>query len=60
MIFKLTEISTTRTKTKFLILPIKINREIRWLETVKIEQGYYQCNGDLFPRWKNLSFMKEV
>ena len=43
----------TRIKEKFLIFPLKIKSEIRWLEKVKIRQYYSSYHG----KWKNDYFM---
>ena len=40
---------------KFALLPIEINREVRWLETVYIFQTYY--DGVYLIGWKSLSFV---
>lgn len=40
-----------RTITKFAIFPIKIGREIRWLERVTLEQRYGVCS------WCNINFI---
>jgi hypothetical protein len=42
------KVGTTRIKTKFLFLPLRINGEIRWLEKVQIVQKYIYCHNNFF------------
>lgn len=52
------ETGCLRTITKFAFLPICINNEVRWLETVKITQLYewQTINGYKFHAWRNINF----
>lgn len=43
----------TRIKSWFALLPVQIDYDIRWLETVKVEQMYSSYDGV----WKNQSFV---
>lgn len=53
MRFELPRHGDTRIKEKFLVLPLRVNGEIRWLEKVKIRQ----CYRSYYNKWKNDYFM---
>ncbi|MDU4953778.1 hypothetical protein HF846_04140 [Clostridium cadaveris] len=54
MRFRVPRNGDSRVKTKFAILPITINGDMRWLEKVKIRQYYNEYYG----KWKNDYFIK--
>ena len=56
MIIKPTQTGDKRVVKRFLILPLTINKETRWLEFVKIEQHAYDVDYYFFP-WHNIKFL---
>ena len=56
----------TKIKRKFALFPIKINKDIRWLEWVNIKYRYYEGNifkdpivykNHLYRGWKQEEFI---
>jgi len=48
------ELGDKRIYEKFLLLPLRIGDQTRWLEFTCIEQEYYQCR--LAPYWRNVKW----
>lgn len=46
----------TRHITLFLLWPVTIQGETRWLEKARINQSYNNTIFTLIPRWENLYF----
>jgi len=44
------------TRKWFAFIPIKINKEVRWLESVKVRGYYYSDNHNKWS-WRNIEFV---
>jgi len=53
MKFLIPEYGTKRVKKTFLLFPLRIDHEVRWLEFVKIEQEYTKrgASSNSFMQW---------
>lgn len=51
------ENGTRRVISFFAWFPIELKGEIRWLETVRVEQCYFSYAASPIPFWSNLWFV---
>lgn len=57
------EIGSKRTVRRFLLFPVTINDETRWLEWVtllQVREGAHYCDGEYCPVWTNIEFLPDA